>query len=183
MIQNYLQASFGYTDYQIEQIRYTVVSLLSEISKLFIMGIFFTMTRHLPQYLTAILVLLILRTCTGGLHFKRYSSCLLVSFLIFYLGICQLPGIPLPKPAYFVLLLACVIIHYLFAPVVSSYRPIPNGIQVKKSKQQAFAIITVYALIMFIVPFNQYTITGFWIILLQSLQLIAAKIQKRRSLS
>lgn len=93
MIQNYLQASFGYTDYQIEQIRYTVVSLLSEISKLFIMGIFFTMTRHLPQYLTAILVLLILRTCTGGLHFKRYSSCLLVSFLIFYLGICHNHGI------------------------------------------------------------------------------------------
>lgn len=183
MIQNYLQASFGYTDYQIEQIRYTVVSLLSEISKLFIMGIFFVMTHHLPQYLTAILVLLILRTCTGGLHFKHYSSCLLVSFLIFYLGICQLPSLLLPKPAYFVLLLVCVMIHYLFAPVVSSYRPIPNGIQVKKSKRQAFAIITVYALIMFIVPFNQYTITGFWIILLQSLQLIAAKIQKRRSLS
>lgn len=183
MIQDYLQTSFGYTDFQIEQIRYTVVSLLSEISKLFIMGIFFTMTHHLPHYLTAILVLLILRTCTGGLHFKHYSSCLLVSFLIFYLGICQLPSLSFPKPAYFALLLVCMMIHYLFAPVVSSYRPIPNGIQVRKSKQQAFTIITAYALVMFIVPFNQYTITGFWIIQLQSLQLIVAKILKRRSIS
>lgn len=181
MIQDYLKASFGYTDFQIEQIRYTVVSLLSEVSKLFIMGVFFTMTHHLPQYLAAIIVLLILRTCTGGLHFKHYSSCLLVSFLIFYLGICQLPNITLPRPTYFILLLVCVIINYLFAPVVSSYRPIPNGIQVRKSKRQAFAMITLYALIMFIVPVNQYTITGFWIIQLQSFQLIAAKIQKRRS--
>lgn len=181
MIQDYLQASFGYTDFQIEQIRYTVVSLLSEISKLFIMGIFFTMTHHLPQYLIAIIVLLILRTCTGGLHFKHYFSCLLVSFLIFYLGICQLPNITLPRPAYFILLLICVIINYLFAPVVSSYRPIPNGILVRKSKRQAFAMITLYALIMFIVPVNQYTVTGFWIILLQSFQLIVANIRKRRS--
>ncbi len=183
MIQNYLQASFGYTDFQIEQIRYTVVSLLSEISKLFIMGIFFTMTHQFPQYLTAIIVLLALRTCTGGLHFKHYSSCLLVSFVIFYLGICQLPSITLPRPAYFIFLLVCVIANYLFAPVVSSYRPIPNGIQVRKSRRQAFTMITVYAMIMFIVPFNQYTVTGFWIIQLQSLQLIAAKILKRRSVS
>ena len=34
MIKDYLQADFGYTDYQIEQIRYTVISVLSELSKI-----------------------------------------------------------------------------------------------------------------------------------------------------
>ena len=180
MIKDYLQADFGYTDYQIEQIRYTVVSVLSELSKLFIIGVFFALTHHIPQYLVAIIVLFMLRTCTGGLHFKHYVCCLLVSFLIFYLGICQLPDITLPRPIYFTLLLACVIINYLFAPVVSSCRPVPNGIQIKKSKRQSFAMITLYAVIMFILPSSQYIITGFWIIQLQTLQLIAAKFQKRR---
>lgn len=180
MIKDYLQADFGYTDYQIEQIRYTVISVLSELSKLFIIGVFFALTHCIPQYLVAIIVLFMLRTCTGGLHFKHYVSCLLVSFLIFYLGICQLPNITLPRPIYFTLLLACVIINYLFAPVVSSCRPVPNGIQIKKSKRQSFAMITLYAVIMFIVPISQYIITGFWIIQLQTLQLIAAKLQRRR---
>jgi Membrane protein putatively involved in post-translational modification of the autoinducing quorum-sensing peptide len=180
MMKDYLQANFGYTDYQIEQIRYTLLSILSEISKLFIMGLFFAKTHHISQYFVAIIVLLILRTCTGGLHLKHYLSCLLVSFLIFYLGICQLSNIALPRQVYFILLLVCVIINYLYAPVVSIYRPIPNGIRIKKSKRQAFAMITLYAVIMFIVPSNQYIITGFWIIQLQTLQLIAAKIQKRR---
>ena len=67
----------------------------------------------------------------------------------------------------------------LFAPIVSSYRPIPNGIQIRKAKRQAFHIITIYALIMYIVPPNQYIITGFWIIMLQSFQLLAAKIVRK----
>lgn len=100
-------------------------------------------------------------------------------FFLLYIGICQLPKILLPRPLYFVLLLLCILINYLFAPIVSSYRPIPNGIQIRKAKRQAFHIITIYALIMYIVPPNQYIITGFWIIMLQSFQLLAAKIVRK----
>ena len=182
-IHNYLQDTFDYSDFQIGQIRYTVVSILSELSKLFIMGIFFALTHYFLQYLTAITVLLMLRTCTGGLHFKHYISCLAVSFLILYLGICQLPHVPLARPLYFILLLGCVIINYLFAPIVSSYRPAPDGIRVRKSKLQAFSIIMIYALILFIVPTNQYLVTGFWIIMLQSLQLLVAKLIKKEGRS
>ena len=118
-IQAYLQDTFGYSDFQIGQIRYTVVSILSEASKLILMGFFFAYTQHFLQYVVAITVLLILRTCTGGLHFQHYISCLAVSFGIIYLGICQLPRIPFERPLYFIFLLVCVIINYLFSPVVS----------------------------------------------------------------
>lgn len=178
-IHDYLQDSFGYSDFQIGQIRYTVVSLLSEISKLILMGIFFALTQNFLQYLVAIAVLLILRTCTGGLHFKHYLSCLAVSFALLYLGICQLPHIPLERPFYYVLLLVCVVINYLYAPIVSSYRPTPNGIRIQKSKRQAICILTVYALIMFIVPTSLYIVTGFWIIMLQSFQLLVAKLIRK----
>ena len=172
-IHDYLKNNYGYSDFQIGQIRYTIISILSDVSKLIIMGIYFF------QYLAAIATLLVLRTCTGGLHFKHYFSCLALSFFLLYIGICQLPKILLPRPLYFVLLLLCILINYLFAPIVSSYRPIPNGIQIRKAKRQAFHIITIYALIMYIVPPNQYIITGFWIIMLQSFQLLAAKIVRK----
>ncbi len=178
-IQAYLQDTFGYSDFQIGQIRYTVVSILSEASKLILMGFFFAYTQHFLQYVVAITILLILRTCTGGLHFQHYISCLAVSFGIIYLGICQLPRIPFERPLYFIFLLVCVIINYLFSPVVSSYRPIPSGIRIQKSKRQSFCIITAYSLIMFVVPTNLYTVTGFWIILLQSFQLFVAKLIKK----
>lgn len=178
-IHNYLQDSFGYTDFQIGQIRYTVASILSEISKLILMGFFFALTGYFTQYIIAITVLLVLRTCTGGLHFKHYFSCLAVSFIILFLGVCVLPHFIFPRPLYFAFLLVCVAINYLFAPIVSSYRPIPNGIRIRKSKRQSFGIITIYALIMFIVPTNLYIVTGFWIIMLQSFQLLVAKLIRK----
>ena len=178
-IHDYLKNNYGYSDFQIGQIRYTIISILSDVSKLIIMGIFFILTDYFFQYLAAIATLLVLRTCTGGLHFKHYFSCLALSFFLLYIGICQLPKILLPRPLYFVLLLLCILINYWFAPIVSSYRPIPTGIQIRKAKRQAFHIITIYSLIMYIVPPNQYIITGFWIIMLQSFQLLAAKIVRK----
>ena len=70
--------------------------------------------------------------------------------------------------------------HQLFVCTNCLFVPsIPNGIQIRKAKRQAFHIITIYALIMYIVPPNQYIITGFWIIMLQSFQLLAAKIVRK----
>ena len=48
MIHDYLQENFGYSDFQIGQIRYAVVSILSEISKIIIMGIFFSYIHYFP---------------------------------------------------------------------------------------------------------------------------------------
>ena len=110
-IHDYLKNNYGYSDFQIGQIRYTIISILSDVSKLIIMGIFFIVTDYFFQYLAAIATLLVLRTCTGGLHFKHYFSCLALSFFLLYIGICQLPKILLPRPLYFVLLLLLSLIH------------------------------------------------------------------------
>ena len=38
-IHDYLKNNYGYSDFQIGQIRYTIISILSDVSKLIIMGI------------------------------------------------------------------------------------------------------------------------------------------------
>lgn len=80
----YLQKTYGYTDFQIGQIRYVIMSLLSEFSKLFIMGIFFYSTHMFGEYITAAFILCMIRTGAGGLHFKHYVTCFLFSFGIFF---------------------------------------------------------------------------------------------------
>ncbi len=178
-IQNYLRVNFDYSDFQIGQIKYTVTSILSEVSKMILMGIFFAFTDHLVLYIYAVAVLLSLRTCTGGLHMKHYISCFLVSFALLYCGIILLPMISLARPIYFVGLLLCICINEYCAPVVSSYRPTPDGFRIKKAKKQALIVITAYALIMHVCPLNSYMITGFWMICLQSFQLLIAKVIRK----
>ena len=97
-IHDYLKNNYGYSDFQIGQIRYTIISILSDVSKLIIMGIFFILT----DYFFNIHGDHCYFTCTSdmyrGLHFKHYFSCLALSFFLLYIGICQLPKILLPSP-------------------------------------------------------------------------------------
>ena len=57
-IHDYLKNNYGYSDFQIGQIRYTIISILSDVSKLIIMGIFFILTDYFFQYLAVIAAVL-----------------------------------------------------------------------------------------------------------------------------
>lgn len=179
-IQAYLKAEFGYSDFQIAQIRYALLCILSEASKLLILGVFFYCMNKFSLFLWAAIVLCTLRTVTGGLHYKHYWSCLLMTFLFFFFGILVLPLIPLRMYGHILLLCVCIGINYQYAPIVSSYRPVPDGVSIQKSKMQSFVFITIYTFLLFIIPENPYFMVGSWIIILQSLQLFAANIRQRR---
>ena len=134
----YLQKTYGYTDFQIGQIRYVIMSLLSEFSKLFIMGIFFYSTHMFGEYITAAFILCMIRTGAGGLHFKHYVTCFLFSFGIFFAGITMGVHFSCSKLYALVILTICIIIHFLCAPIVSSYRPTPSGVMIRKIKTSVF---------------------------------------------
>ncbi|MCH5266173.1 MAG: accessory gene regulator B family protein [Lachnospiraceae bacterium] len=179
-VSGYLKTTFGYTDFQIGQIRYTVMSILSEVSKLMIIGGFFLLADRFLVFLTAALLLCLLRTCTGGLHFKHYISCFLVSFCILSACVFLPAWVPVNRNLMLILSGGCALCNYRLAPVVSSYRPTPSEALVRKSRRQSAGIILFYTVLALFLPFNQYIVTGFWTILLHSIQLAAAKIWKRR---
>ena len=112
---------------------------------------------------------------------EHYLTCLLMSFLVFFSAINLLPLIPVNKPLQLCFLSFCILTNHKYAPVVSRFRPTPDGIRIKRSKIESFFIIALFSLILFILPSNQYTTIGFWIIMLQSVQLAAAYYRKRRS--
>lgn len=180
MIWDKLQSEFGYSDIEVSQIKYVIDSVSSEFSKLFIMGIIFLLLNHFPEYITSVVVLLCVRTNSGGLHFKHYFSCLLFSFLLLILSIIIIPSLlAVSKPFMLINLVFCIIISFLLEPVRNIYRPASDKKLLKMCHLNTFKYIFIFLLITYVLPLNPLIIAGFWTINLQMLQLIAANIIKK----
>lgn len=172
-----IQTEYGYTDFQMKQIRYIVLSLGSEISKLMILIYFFHMISRLSEIIVSVITLLAVRNFTGGIHLKHYMSCLVLSFCFFYLGICVLPSlINLDTLTMLIVLNICILLTYLIGPIFSVYRPPLSKEEQKSCCTKAATSILIYMLTVFLFQKNDLLYTGFWIIVLQTLQLGLAKI-------
>ncbi len=177
MLKKYLKEKHQISSYQIAQVEFLFKSIFSELSKMVIMGILFH--KFLGLYLFALCIMLYLRTSTGGIHFYTYLGCLAGSILYMGLAIVLLPNMALPSCLKISGLLISILICYRVGPVVSKYRPEPSPQRAQHCKNFTCTGIFIYALITYIIPRNQYIIVGFWIIILHSLQLPAAKIRKK----
>lgn len=177
LIKKHLKEKYQLSNYQIAQIAFLFKTLLSELSKMIIMGILFH--KQLTLYLFGLFVMLFLRCSTGGLHFYTYWGCLASSTIYIGLALLVFPPIMLPISLKLVLLLLCIFICNFVGPVVSKYRPTPSKELYTRGKNTTCMFIFLYSLVLFIIPENEYLTVGFWIIILHSLQLIVAKIRKK----
>lgn len=112
---------------------------------------------------------------------EHYLTCLIMSFLIFFTAIDILLPIQLTRQVQLPALAACILVNLKFAPVVSRHRPVPGKERIRKSRIESVVMIAIFSLLLYVLPSNQYISVGFWIILLQSVQLAAAYYGKRRS--
>lgn len=177
-VKTFLKEKYGLTSYQAAQISFVCKTLGSELSKLLIMGLLFH--NCLPYYFFSLFVMLILRCLMGGLHFYTYWGCLASSILYIFCAIYVLPNISLPSYLQLTTLAASIGLCYLIGPVISKYRPDACRKHFKRNTNFACKFIFFYALLLYVIPENNYSIIGFWVIILHSLQLLAAKIYERR---
>ncbi len=172
-----LKSTYQFTDYQIAQLEFLAKTLLSEISKIFIIGLFFW--KELPFFFISMLIMAILRTSTGGLHCKTYLSCLVASWFYIVFTIKVLPLLPVWQIPAILMLVLCAVTDYHIGPVTSDvHLPLTEASKRKGRLRTLFTIIFFLVLMIFF-PKNTYVITGFWIIISHTLQLIAAKIRKK----
>ena len=169
-----LKTQYEFSDFQIAQLNYLWKMFISEFSKLLIMGIIFR--NILGIYIFAVVVMLLLRFSTGGLHCHTYLSCFLVSFTYIFLALAVLPVIPVNKLLQMILLFACILCNYYIGPVTSKFRRPPSEKMIKRVRGQAFVIIFFYLTFTYITPENPYITAGFWVIILHTMQLVAAKL-------
>lgn len=171
-----LKTQYEFSDFQIAQLNYVWKTFVSEFSKLIIMGILFH--NILGVYAFAVMIMMLLRSSTGGLHCRTYLSCFLVSLTYMFLSLVILPVIPVNKLLQMTLLFLCILCNYYIGPVTSAvHRPLSEKV-IHRVRGQAFVIIFFYLTLTYITPENPYITAGFWVIILHTAQLAAARLLK-----
>lgn len=182
-----IQQMYGYSDYEIAVIKYSITALFSELSKIIILCVFYTIIGKINLFIVFSIILIFLRLNGGGYHCKHYTTCLLLTAIISTSAIVFLPLIHIQNYTYVLLALTiCLFINYLVGPVPSPFRPKPNSLLIKKCNNKSFITIFVFIIIVSIFNSNSmiqpYLNVGFWTIILHTLQLIIAKILKKGDL-
>lgn len=162
-------------EYQKRLVKYLIQCILSEGSKIIIFSFIFCWIHLFTEFVVSLFLLILLRTNGGGIHFRHYTSCFVVSFLMFLGSILGATHIPLVYPIMVIVTLLCLIAGYLLVPITSSNRPPANSTAIKKSKRWTLIITFVSFLLICTFPESLYIKIIFWTILLHITQLLAAK--------
>ena len=96
-----------------------------------------------------------------------------------FLSLVVLPMVPVNKVFQLILLFICMLANYYVGPVTSAVHGALTDNLVKRVRIQAFFVIFIYLTLSYIVPENPYIVAGFWVIILHTTQLVAARIIKK----
>ncbi|MCI8894340.1 MAG: accessory gene regulator B family protein [Lachnospiraceae bacterium] len=167
-------------EYQKQLAKYLFQCILSEGSKILIFSILFFTWGLFPEFLTALILLILLRTNGGGIHCKHYSSCFLLSFSMLFGNIQLAHQVILPAPVMIALSLACMVPGYRMVPVPSTNRPEPSRTVVLKSKRNTLLILLALSILICRFPDQLFIRIGFWAIMLHITQLFIAEMLRRK---
>lgn len=168
------------TEYKKLLVRYLFLCILSEGSKVLCFSIAALILEVFREFLFAMIWIILLRINGGGLHFKHYASCFLMSFLVLFGSIVLGIYLPFSKLISFIIVIISIPITYQNVPVVSSNRPPATDALIRKSKKNTVLVLTIYFILICIVPMNRYISIGVWNIMIHISQLLIAKSIERR---
>lgn len=186
-ILNKVQTEYGFSDYQIKLLRFSFTSILYDVSKTLLFFIYFFATGRLIEFMFAVVPLILLRTRGGGIHFHKYWTCFLASFVYLVTVIHILPAVVSVHPlAVYPILLVCAVLDYMIGTTSLKERPVIGDEFMlkqkesfsKKAKIQSFQVVFIVAVLFYIFPDSQYLIVSFWTVVLHTLQLSITKVLK-----
>lgn len=156
------------------KIEYAKALLKTELSKFIFLAIFFSFAHQGLRFLYALLLFTLVRLDSGGIHFKSNKVCFFFSFLFFSSLLFFLKELP---PYHHLFVLGAICIFPIFAPVRNRQRPIQSQMQFIKLKLRVSCYAVLVAAVIFYMAYNghdQLAIIGFWVLILQALQIVIA---------
>ena len=170
-----IQSSYQFTDLEMKRLKYTLKAVSSELIKTLVLSVLFYKLGHLPEFFIGVLVLITIRCNSGGLHMEHFITCLLFTLTFMLLSIIILPScVPVPYPIKPVILALCILITFLMSPVASKKRPPAAPEAKRRYRNRATGLLLIYAVFIIILKTTPIAEICFWIIVLQTLQLLCA---------
>lgn len=173
-LENRLRETKKYTNYQIQQILYLTKTLSADISKTIVLSIMFS--KHFDQFFIAMILLFLLRSYSGGMHFHTYLGCLIATIIYFFMALYILPPIEVNFAVKVLCLTFCMLLCDRVGPVISKYRPPLSLPKILLCRNITVCLIFLFIIILYVIPEHPYITIGFWVIILHSCQLLAAKL-------
>lgn len=155
--------------------RYGIYALYSELAKVVMLMLFFGFIGKLNEFLFALVVLMLIRPYSGGLHFNSFMGCFIFTFGFFILNIAILPSLSyINNPSIYIAFLPISsLIIFLCSPMPSIHRPISNEKIKKKYKYMATSFtVAIYLTLLLIDISPILKAIGLWTIILQAIQLL-----------
>lgn len=153
--------------------RYGMTTVLSETFKTIFFILFFSVLGFFSEVILCILILLTLRTLTGGIHLSSFWKCFFFSFSMLILPIIILPKlIELNKEIRDIILLVSVVMVTLFSPVLSIKKPNRSLLKIRIYKALSIISICIWSYSLnYIKIFFDVKNIGIWFILILASQL------------
>lgn len=174
-IYNYFNKYIDLDELESAKLKYSLNTIISEVSKLIILFLIFIILDRKTFYLYSIITLFTIRPFTGGLHFDNYLNCLIFSILFFLLVLFSTIYITITPLLAFVLFVSSSISIATLVPIQSKYRLIANRKKSLKMKLIGLLSIFIHYIVFIINPENLYIINAIWLLSFQSFQLIISK--------
>lgn len=161
-------------EYKKKLLKYFFQCILFEGSKILLFACIFFWLDLFVEFLVTLVMTILLRTNGGGLHFKRYISCLLFSFLVFITCIFLGLYVQFSNMVAVIILIISIFVCYRTVPIVSANRPPASEKLIRKSKRNTTLVLFIYLILLCIFPVNRHLNIGTWNIIIHMSQLIMA---------
>lgn len=163
------------TDIQYKRLKYLSTSLIGEISKLTILALYFFLFSSLKSFIMITIILMSIRVWTGGLHFNKYSSCLVFSLLFYIITDISLSIVITNTFIIITIMVTCLSIIILQGPIQSNKRPLIKEEIKKRCTLYASITISLYTLLIVLNLIPTWENTIIWVVIYQTIQLLVAK--------
>lgn len=174
-IHKYFKNEFNLSELDSIKLRYSLELVIGDLSKYLILLCFFAILGRTTDYLYSSLALLMIRSFTGGLHFKTYMKCMIFTGFFFCISILLKTHISLNFTILSTLFIFSSFTIILFAPLCHKSRPDYPNQKRNQFKLLSIILLSFHFISYFFASKNPYLINSVWVMSLQSFQILIAK--------
>ncbi|TCK98571.1 accessory gene regulator B [Natranaerovirga hydrolytica] len=161
----------------LRKMNYAMLTLLNELIKTIILFVYFLAIQRFDLFLFSYLILVSIRSISGGLHLDTNLKCFIVSFIFFNITVLSAPFLTnIPTYFEYIIIFSSILIIYWFSPMPSLHRPIKDKNIIHKSKYISTIITIIWVSIFYlIIEEPVFFSIGLLTILLQGTQLLIGR--------